>query len=614
VEYCFENSYVKAQAYWYGRKWGTQANVLMVSAYIISGPGVPNPGNYYLGLTYEDLINVYRNNDIYASWLFTNTIPPQVITTYSPRVRLTNFVLSGSTPDPTRTKIEYICMEIIGRICHLLGDAGVPAHVHNDAHYPLAGTDEYESEWMPAHYMEKNHSHAYTQGGILEVYEKRHPLRYLFYITDQIADRFPSHDVGGEMYYFDDLWDHYEQIIAPMYEAMSWVPVTAPPPAYVQQAIQNYSFVFSMRSTAGLLWYIYRLFEGGYPTIQGPVFSHFSQCPLPIRRGSSGNVYCNLSQGHYASTEYFWGYENITNYINFISNGTGYNYVTIQYYCNDNPINRTVITKERANPFIVKCYARNSFGTFDVWKTYPPVFSDLSGCPWILVETVNGIEPDNNILHRSELPENIGIDIDDKCKLNSVPVVTENTITIHIAEMDYDISYFDQFKLYAIDHPIGTKISITENNEIVMFDSVTVLPTDEANLNGEDVTENVQFHIPPKGPTPVGDSLDHIYSHFEPRNVPSAGIIMELEGDHIIRPYPVKANDQLLISTENGYFSETFSHRENPSITIIPINSGEEYNTVNTVDVDWYRNFDIRYVAVASLSYSGYVVHSVLLT
>ena len=32
--------------------------------------------------------------------------------------------------------------EILGRICHLLGDMGVPAHCHNDPHPPIPGSDE----------------------------------------------------------------------------------------------------------------------------------------------------------------------------------------------------------------------------------------------------------------------------------------------------------------------------------------------------------------------------------------------------------------------------------------------------------------------------------------
>ena len=144
-----------------------------------------------------------------------------------------------------------------------------------------------------------------------------------------------------------------------------------------------------------------------------------------------------------------------------------------------------------------------------------------------------------------------------------------------------------------------------------MFDSVTVLSTDEANLNEEDITDMVQFHVlPPKGSHVVGDTLDYIYAHFEPRSVNNAGIIIELQGDHVV-VHESKPDDHLLINTETGDFSEVFSHRENSSITVIPINSGEEYTTINTAYVDWYRNFDIRYIAVASLSYSGFNVYEI---
>ena len=74
---------------------------------------------------------------------------------------------------------------------------------------------------------------------------------------------------------------------------------------------------------------------------------------------------------------------------------------------------------------------------------------------------------DNNILHRSEFTENVGNDITDKYKLNVIPHFNNNICQLKVKELNEDHDYFNSFKLTAYDHPIGTELGVTENNDVV---------------------------------------------------------------------------------------------------------------------------------------------------
>jgi len=127
VGYCYENSLVKAKNYWRGKKFAND-DWLGISVPVISGPNISSPGNYILTLRYDDLGNVYKNNQIYV--VSSSRSPYIIWNNYDPPRPLLDFTLQGGT----RGRLENICWEIVGRICHLLGDAGVPAHTHNDPH------------------------------------------------------------------------------------------------------------------------------------------------------------------------------------------------------------------------------------------------------------------------------------------------------------------------------------------------------------------------------------------------------------------------------------------------------------------------------------------------
>jgi hypothetical protein len=84
----------------------------------------------------------------------------------------------------------------LGRIAHLLADASVPAHVHNDSHLPLNG-DSYEKYMKAeAHYIQWD----YTKVSAIEAEDSvknYNTIDELFFNLAQRAQYFPSDEVNG---------------------------------------------------------------------------------------------------------------------------------------------------------------------------------------------------------------------------------------------------------------------------------------------------------------------------------------------------------------------------------------------------------------------------------
>lgn len=101
-----------------------------------------------------------------------------------------------------------IAWEILGRMCHLLEDMSVPAHVHRDAHgNSIDGIrqDSYET-YFGYNYGYNSKSVHSTIGNMLNPYVSSNPLHYLMYTTAQMADHFGTNgpyegdgnnDLGG---------------------------------------------------------------------------------------------------------------------------------------------------------------------------------------------------------------------------------------------------------------------------------------------------------------------------------------------------------------------------------------------------------------------------------
>lgn len=138
------------------------------------------------------------------------------------------------------------------------------------------------------------------------------------------------------------------------------------------------------------------------------------------------------------------------------------------------------------------------------------------GCPYIYVyDSLNNFYLDNNILHRSEFPEFQGRDIMDRYKLQVMPSPNNNQIRVDVVENENDHSFFDQFKLYAVDHPEGTIMGVTEENEIAILNPADVISTDSATLTNlystSDITHQIQYNSLNIIKVQNGDT---IYAHY----------------------------------------------------------------------------------------------------
>ncbi|MCI0448210.1 MAG: T9SS type A sorting domain-containing protein [Chlorobi bacterium] len=143
----------------------------------------------------------------------------------------------------------------------------------------------------------------------------------------------------------------------------------------------------------------------------------------------------------------------------------------------------------------------------DVLKTCLP---KPGGCPFLYVRDENlDYTVDNNLLHRSEFTPG---DITDVYKLQVTPSTSDNKVEVYLVENEDDLGYIGQVKMYAVDYPDDKRLAITEDNQIVVYDSVTVKAADTVLLNGNDITPKVHYHQPN---TPVdGSAGDYLLAKF----------------------------------------------------------------------------------------------------
>ncbi|HRE40208.1 MAG TPA: T9SS type A sorting domain-containing protein [Ignavibacteria bacterium] len=261
------------------------------------------------------------------------------------------------------------------------------------------------------------------------------------------------------------------------------------------------------------------------------------------------------------------------------------------------------------------------------------------GCPFVYVYDGIDFIQDNNILHRSEFENNIGIDIEDKYILNVNPYIDKDSIiSLKTIELNQDQSYIDNFKLIVVDHPIGTKLGITEFGQYVLYLPSFVASPYLAFFNGLDITEILQFDttnsevsgeaggtISSDFPNEEGNDLNikklnkfiyrnQINYYKEKFNIreqitDSIAIIMDPNQSDAVS-YPTTKSDAgtIIAFNENENFESAqipFARRQNNSNVIIPL-SDEIY--IDSVYITWNNDFAISYLATTIIYYGGYIM------
>ena len=137
-----------------------------------------------IGFEYNSLVDLYKTG---TAWIvgYYNSIGQWVNSNSDSRLPC-QIVLSQAWRD-------VFVWEILGRMCHLLQDMSVPAHVHRDAHGEDAclKVDSYEN-YFGTDYNWDGQKVFSQKGSMINPYVSGNPLHYLMYTTAQMADHFGS--------------------------------------------------------------------------------------------------------------------------------------------------------------------------------------------------------------------------------------------------------------------------------------------------------------------------------------------------------------------------------------------------------------------------------------
>lgn len=646
--YNYTNSYQKMLAFWYGNVAG--------DGWLELGPFNYNFTFFYVRVKYNDLASAYKDHSrfIVTHWYY---IGSQTWIEENPPQPLIPFLAENTTGysyEEAVALINRVCWEIVGRMVHHIEDSGVPAHAHNDVHVI---SDYFESIYMPQHFQEYTWEDAAAQGGLIDINYKSYPLRYALYTTNQIADRFRSDDVCGDInitYPSQYVSDYYEQILNPVYQSVQNIGICEGPES-IMPVVAEKSFIYTIRSVAGFLWYVYNQFDiqrGYLPVIHG--FERNSS-DNNFYLGETYRISC-IASG--SDLNYQWFYKvcdtisfcnapvqglnfSVSNNSYNIRNNNFNNRWTCQFYdslCRSGESANEVLISEPLEMFVgVKVSNQYGevtryFGYDGAERIYPkgfirPPVPPISGCPVAFTLTESGYEPENNLLHKSTFPGYDENDITDKIILRNKPFkdTSDNSLNIAITETAGDTDIFDHIKLISIDHPPDFIAAITENNDIVLIEENEILSPYHAELNGKDVTQDLKYdslllknvkgnendiiniQFKPDGNM---SSKQRFINQFKNNNIPvsreindSLAVILDPEGDVNILHTQKRPMGYISVYDSSGIkITEDFdfTRRVRRSMTTLPLPVNNFITNVNMVFKD---GFGLSYCAAAELIY-----------
>ncbi len=368
-----------------------------------------------------------------------------------------------------------------------------------------------------------------------------------------------------------------------------------------------YTFVYHLKNSLGqdVGWWpcepqdaavVYSVVANPVPIISGLI-----QSPPVLYPSTSCTITCNLSQGNCCNVSYHWSYANKPAYINYSVNG---NQVYLTWTIQKDKLEGDVPVPV----FTISCYATNNYGTSPTVTIPVRLSSNAGGCPWLFVETTpqEGISiysEDNNILNQSQFVVNLGNDITDLYKINSEPYIDGDieppAVNCQILESNAHYSYFDQIKLWAIDHLSGTKVVVGNDNNIYVYDESGVVSTERAFLNGStDITDEIQYGFDDYS---TSDSLDYMTADYSNATFYVPGIISGMEGDRIIAPI-VNKDICAYLDVNSGEYTIPMAMRERNYEVVSVINGPFQYYTIENLAVNYLRYAKVNYISVAEMT------------
>ncbi|MEP7146555.1 MAG: T9SS type A sorting domain-containing protein [bacterium] len=635
----FPNAYTKITKAINGQ-WNKWSNGYQQRLYI----NYLNPSN---GLIYRysyhtrGFINFFKTKKIFFH-SYVNTLGQEI--TVDEEITLDDY------------RFNKIVWEELGRMAHLIQDLSVPAHVHNDVHLPPPVPNDFDCyhEYIDnAGYLNFDWQTAKNSGGFINPYEfANEPVRYLMYVTTQLADHYPSGpgclDIPQQHAGNNNLPGGSYPMITDYYSGLG-----APPSNISSPYIEGtYCFNHAIRATAGLMyWFAVETGIIRADSLSLPVINSFSK-NLPdnvIYHGERLILSCDATG---SNLNYNWFYkvcrpDNIcsipVNGLLFngvsnsycISNTSFNNRWTCLYYdsiCNITSNNNSSFSEPPLN-LVVGVRVSNKWGAVTEYFDFnpqnrfypnsalrPPPPPPISGCP--VLRTNNGEQfiIENDILKESEFKTNLKKDVSDKLLLNTIPYIdpSDNLISLAISETSIDEDFFDKVGLYCVDHPDNTTVGVTESKDIVLYDKDKLRSPEYAVKSGVDVTKQLGydslFEISVKGEEK--EILSVVFSSNKTllRNITedekedSFALIFDVSFP-IDSPRVPVAKDfagSFTFSDISGNYYENpieFAGRVKRSELIVTVPSKNE---IAKAELTWNKGFDISYITAAIIHYGGF--------
>lgn len=175
----------------------------------------------------------YNNGKVHWDWCYPSSVQvytkyntPGIVDFYNAAVSFQAYLFYAedgywfdvSCPDwDTNNSLFYKghAYEILGRMCHLLQDQSVPAHVHNDSHACQndMNCEYYENNVENYHLWTAEEIFTSGQTFINPYNSWGDPLYYLMYLLNQVTDHYASSRVNGD--------DNYDNTCPGLYDIIS---------------------------------------------------------------------------------------------------------------------------------------------------------------------------------------------------------------------------------------------------------------------------------------------------------------------------------------------------------------------------------------------------------
>ena len=245
--------------------------------------------------------------------------------------------------------------------------------------------------------------------------------------------------------------------------------------------------------------------------------------------------------------------------------------------------------------FELKCDVKNEVPGGYTWTAYyrncPPPPPPPPSCPYVFTWDGNQFQEDNNILPQSEYPANIGQDVTDYYRLLKPLMPSNGRYVLQIREFENERSYLDYFELIAVDHPVGTKIDVSQMGEIFQYVNPRILS--RATLKGNDLLVRLSSIDTLSVLINSEDTLDLSWNDIFPSK--SAHVPNTVEGGvESAASSPPKDQKTAYIRQPEVVNSDTpsFAFRQRPTLVFSPV----AFDSSGSVKLIWREKALLDYV------------------